>query len=190
MDLDDSKLSQAVSKAKATMAYEHVASQTVTRAGTMLRMVEQGLRDMQETDHDRILFGFLGLVAFGRSMTLVMQNLWTYDEAAFDSWYIPWQGEMKDDPLMRYFCNLRTMVIHHHAPAIGILLGGFGEDLAPIGSITIDGLPLPERHLGLPLDDTSMKNLSRLYVEYLQRMFDSFAPIAFAVQDRLVAKGR
>ena len=37
----------------------------------MLRMVHQGLRDMQETDQDRILLGFLGVVVFGRSMTLV-----------------------------------------------------------------------------------------------------------------------
>ena len=49
-----------------------------------------------------------------------------------------------------------------------------------------DGVPLPERHVGQPLDDTSMENLSRLYVTYLQRMFDSFAPVAFAVQDRLI----
>jgi hypothetical protein len=82
------------------------------------------------------------------------------------------------------------MVIHHDAPAIGILLGGFGENVPPIGSITIDGLPLPERHLGHPLDDTSTGNLSRLYVAYLQRMFDSFAPFAFAVQDRLIAADR
>jgi len=138
------------------------------------------------SDQDRILLGFLGVVVFGRSMTLVMQNLRSHDQEAFDSWYALWQEEIKDDSLMRYFCDLRTKVIHHDAPAINILLAGFGENVPPIGSITIDGLPLPERHLGQPLDDTSMGNLSRLYVAYLQRMFDSFAPVAFAVQDRLI----
>ena len=187
MDFDDPEFAQAVSKAKVAMTSRFAPSQTVTRAGTMLRMVLQGLRDMQETDHDRILFGFLGVVVFGRSMTLVMQNLRSHDQAAFDSWYAPWQEEMKDDPLMRYFYVLRTMVIHHDAPAIGILLGGFGESAPPIGSISIDGLLLPERHLGQALDDTSMRNLARLYGAYLQRMFDSFAPVAFAVQDRLIA---
>lgn len=186
MDFDDPEIAQAFVKAKATLTSWLAPSQTVTRAGTMLRMVEQGLRDMQETDQDRILSGFLGVVVFGRSMTLVMQNLRSHDREAFNSWYAPWQEEMKDDSLMRYFCDLRTMVIHQDAPAIGILLGGFGENIAPIGSITIDGLPLPERHLGQPLDDTSTGNLSRLYVAYLQRMFDSFAPVAFAVQDRLI----
>ena len=187
MDFDDPEFAEAVSKAKAAMTSRFAPSQTVTRAGTMLRMVLQGLRDMQEADHDRILLGFLGVVVFGRSMTLVMQNLRSHDQEAFDSWYAPWQEEMKDDPLMRYFYVLRTMVIHHDAPAIGILLGGFGENVPTIGSITIDGLPLPERHLEQPLDDTSMGNLSRLYVAYLQRMFDAFAPVAFAVQDRLIA---
>ena len=186
MDFDDPEITQAVSEAKAAVTSWLAPSQTVTRAGTMLRMVRQGLRDMQEADQDRILLGFLGVVVFGRSMTLVMQNLRRHDQEAFDSWYALWQEEMKDDPLMRYFSDLRTMVIHHDAPAINILLAGHGENVPPIGSITVDGLPLPERHLGQPLDDTSMGNLSRLYVAYLQRMFDSFAPVVFAVQDRLI----
>lgn len=187
MDFDDPEIAQAFSEAKAAATSRFAPSQTVTRAGTMLRMVQHGLRDMQEANQDRILLGFMGIVVFGRSMTLVMQNLRTHDREAFDSWYALWQEEMKGDSLMHYFCDLRTMVIHHDAPAISILLGGFGENTPPIGSITIDGFPLPEDHLGQPIDDTSMGNLSRLYVAYLQRMFDSFALVAFAVQDRLIA---
>jgi hypothetical protein len=63
---------------------------------------------------------------------------------------------MKNDPLMRYFNELRTKVIHQDAPAIGVLLAGHGTNLPPIGSITIEGLPLPDLHLGQPLDDTSI----------------------------------
>ena len=189
MDFDDPEVARAASEAHTALTSLLAPSQTVTRAGTMLRMVRQGLRDMQETGQgqDRILLGFLGVVVFGRSMTLVMQNLRGHDQDAFDSWYAPWRTEMKDDPLMRYFCDLRTKVIHHDAPAIGILLAGQGENVPPPGSITVDGLPLPARHLGQPLDGTSMANLCRLYVAYLERMFDSFAPVGFAVQDRLTA---
>ena len=187
MDFDDPELAQVVAKARAAVASRFAPSQTVTRAGTMLRMVRQGLRDMQEADQDRILLGFLGVVVFGRSMTLVMQSLRNHDREAFDNWYVPWQEEMKSDALMRHFYVLRSMVIHQDAPAIGILLAGHGTKVAPIGSITIEGLPLPTRHLGQPINDTSMGNLSRLYVTYLQRMIDSFAPVAFAVQDRLIA---
>ena len=187
MNFDDPEMARATAEARAALAARMAPSQAVTRAGTMLRMVQQGFRDMQETDQDRILLGFLGVVVFGRSMTLVMQNLRRHDQEAFDSWYAPWQEEMKRDPLMHYFYVLRTMVIHHDAPAIGILLAGHGEKVPPIGSITVDGLALPERHLGQPLDDTSMGNLCRLYLAYLQRMFESFATVAFAVQDRLIA---
>ena len=179
MNFDDPEFALAVSKANTAMASRLAPTQSLTRADTMLRMVKQGLSDMQETDHDRILFGFLGVVVFGRSMTLVMQNLRTHDEEAFNNWYADWQQEMKDDPLMLYFCDLRTKVIHMDGPAIGILLGGFGYNIAPVGSISVDGLPLPDRHLGQPLDDTSMRNLSRLYVEYLQRMFDSLRSCRF-----------
>lgn len=46
---------------------------------------------------------------------------------------------------------------------------------------------LPELHLGQLLDDTSMWNLSRLYAADLERMFESFTTVAFAIQDRLIA---
>ena len=162
-------------------------SQVVTRSGTMLRMVTQGLRDMNDADHDRLLFGFLGIVVFGRSMTLVMQNLRTHDRAVFDAWYAPWQQEMQADPLMKYFSDLRTKVVHQDAPAIGIVLVSVGADARPVGSITIEGLPLPTSHLGKNVEDTSMTNLCEIYCAYLTRMFEAFAPMAFAVQDRLLA---
>jgi hypothetical protein len=120
MDFDDPEVARAASEAHAALTSLLAPTQTVTRAGTMLRMMRQGLRDMQETGQDRILLGFLGVVVFGRSMTLVMQNLRRHDQDAFDSWYAPWRTEMKDDPLMRYFYDLRTKVIHHDAPAIDI----------------------------------------------------------------------
>jgi hypothetical protein len=194
MEFDDPEMARAASEARAAMTALLAPSQTVIPAGFMLRMAQQGLRDMQETEEaavrnnpDRVLLGFLGAVVFGRSMMFVMQNLKRHDRDAFDNWYSPWQAEMKDDPLMQYFDNLRNRVIHRDAPAIAILLGGFGANFPPIGSITVEGLPLPECHLGQCLNDTSIGNLCRLYVEYLQRMFDSFHPVAFAVQDRLIA---
>ena len=184
MNFEDPEWERAIAESRAALAARMAPSGVVTRAGTMLRMVKQGLRDMRETEEDRILLGFLGVVVFGRSMTLVMQNLRSHDREGFNKWYAPWQAEMKADPLMRYFYELRTTVIHQDAPLIGILLGG-SDPKAQIGSITIDGFPLPGHHLGQPLGDTSMLNLSSLYFAYLERMLKSFAEIAFAVQDRL-----
>ena len=156
-----------------------------TRAGTMLRMVRQGLRNMGDTGEDRKLLGFLGVVVFGHSMTEVMKNLRTYDRKAFNKWYSPFQDEMKCDELMKYFKNLRDQIIHKNVPMISIQLGGFGDNMRPIGSITVEDAPPPKSHLGLSLDDTSIFNLCRLYIIYLERMFESFAPLAFAVSDRL-----
>lgn len=186
MSLDEPEMDPMVSEAVAVLAERMAPSRVVTRAGTMLRMAQQGLRDIQESNEDRIVFGFLGIVVFGRTMTFVMQNLRRHDGDAFARWYAPWQREMKADSLMRYFSDLRTMVIHHDAPLVNVLIAGCGAEMPPIGSITIDGLPLPERHLGQVLEDTSMVNLCRLYVTYLERLFESFAPVAFALEDRLI----
>ena len=54
MNFDDPEMSRVVSDARAALVARMAPSQAVTRAGTMLRMVEQGLHDMQETDQDRI----------------------------------------------------------------------------------------------------------------------------------------
>jgi hypothetical protein len=172
----------------ATLREQMAPSQVVTRSGMMLRMVEQGLRDMKDADHDRRLFGFLGVVVFGRSMTLVMQNLRTHDRVAFEDWYRPWQQEMQGDALMKYFSDLRTKVIHQDAPAIGIVLASAGQNALPIGSITVEDNPPPRSHLRQELKDTSTMNLCELYYAYLDRVFEAFAPVAFAVQDRLLAE--
>ena len=63
MDFDDPEVARAASEAHAALTSLPAPSQAVTRAGTMLRVVRQGLRDMQETGQDRILLGFLGVVA-------------------------------------------------------------------------------------------------------------------------------
>jgi hypothetical protein len=94
---------------------------------------------------------------------------------------------MQADPLMKYFNDLRTKVVHQDAPAIGIVLFSDGTNARPVGSITIEELPLPTCHLGNNIEDTSMTHLCEIYYAYLKRMFEAFAPIAFVVQDRLLA---
>lgn len=163
-------------------------TQVVTRAGTLLRMARLGLEDLATVDEDRALFGFLGVVVYGRSMTLIMQHLRTYDEVAFDDWYQPWRDEMTGDPVCLYLADLRTKIVHHHSPGILYTLYAHGRNSPQVGSIRLDGVEPPAVHLGEPISDTSTMNLCRLYVAYLGRMFDSFAPIAFAVQDVMLAR--
>jgi hypothetical protein len=154
----------------------------------MLRATHLGLEDMRGDNHNRHVFGFFALVVFGRSMTLVMQHLRTYDKSAFDEWYAPWLSEMSGDPLLKWFYALRTQIVHDPGPLIGTLLSATGiGDLPPIGSLSIDGVRLPTEHLGEPIADTSTLNLCELYLRYLRRVFESFAPMAFEVQDRYTA---
>jgi hypothetical protein len=160
----------------------------LTRAGTMLRVVAQGLRDMDDDPTgDRRLFGFLGIVVFGRSVTFALQNLRTFEEATFDEWYKPWQNEMQHDPLLLYFNKLRTEILKDIAPPIAILLASVGSDLQPVGTITTPGRPLPSSHLGAPIEDPTAENLCRMYLKYLQKMVASAAPMVWEIQDRLDA---
>ena len=112
----------------------------------MLGMVKQGLRDMEDPNDNRALFGFCGVVVFGRSVTLALQNLRTFDAVAFNKWYGPWEQEMRADPLLRFFYKLRTQLLHDIDPPILVVVAGYGHGVR-LGSIRID-LPLPETHLG------------------------------------------
>lgn len=78
-------------------------TQVVTRAGTLPRMARLGLEDLATGEEDRALFGFLGVVVYGRSMTLIMQHLRTYDEVAFDDQ--PWRDKMTGDPVCLYLAG-------------------------------------------------------------------------------------
>ncbi len=54
--------------------------------------------------------GLRNLIAFGRSVTFVLQNLRSVvdGEFDFDAWYEPHQQSLRNDPLMRYFVEARN----------------------------------------------------------------------------------
>jgi hypothetical protein len=161
-------------------------AQVLTRATTMLRLVRQGLRDMEETEHDRILLGFFSIVVFGRAVTNALQNLRSFDRRSFDEWYGPWQQEMRDYELLRWFYELRSKILKGIVPMIGIVIGSVGrEDLWP-GAITVSDRPLPEVHRGHPIPDPSVIDLCRLYVTYLEELVESAAVVIWEVQDRRI----
>jgi hypothetical protein len=136
------------------------------------------------------MHAFLDVVVFGRSMTLVMQHLRTWDRDGFDQWYAPWQEAMATDPLFRFFNTLRREVIHGYTPEIGVALAVQGRTALQPGQVSLFDFPLPETHLGEPIEDQSTLNLCRLYQQYLDRMFTSFAPVVWKVQDRVYAEYR
>ncbi len=64
-----------------------------------------GLEDMKNPQRTRS--GLYNAVVFGRMVTFALQNLRSVVEG-FDVWYGPKKEEMKTDPLMNYFHELRT----------------------------------------------------------------------------------
>jgi len=79
-----------------------------------LRTAKLGLADLASDDPGRRIPGLRNLVVFGRAVTNVLQNL-RATEARFDAWYAPYVVEMGADPLMRYFYELRSVILKQGA---------------------------------------------------------------------------
>jgi hypothetical protein len=150
-------------------------------------MVRQGLRDMEEADPDRVLFGFFGVAVFGRSVAFALRRLKAFDRPAFERWYGPWK-EMETDPLVRFFIEVRDSIVHNIEPGIGVVLTAYGSNALTPGSVTIDRPP-PATYRGKSIEDTSMENLCRVYLAYLEEMFESASVVVWEVNDRFFAQG-
>jgi len=75
-----------------------------------IKTAEYGLRDLIEGPPERKLSGLRNLVVFGRAITNVLQGLRSI-EPEFDAWYRKYIDEMESDPLMKYFYNLRSLIL-------------------------------------------------------------------------------
>jgi hypothetical protein len=71
---------------------------------------EYGFQDLKMSHPQRKLPGLRNLVVFGRAVTNVLQNLRS-TETDFDRWYEKYETEMRLDPLMKYFHDLRSEIL-------------------------------------------------------------------------------
>lgn len=78
------------------------------RVDETLETAQLGLSDLLDTSRSRRMSRLRNLIAFGRSVTFVLQNLRSVVGRDFDAWYEPHQQSMKNDPLMRYFVEARN----------------------------------------------------------------------------------
>jgi hypothetical protein len=103
-------------------------------AAATLTTAEYGLRDLNSSDHERRLAGLRNLVVFGRAVTNVVQNLRSV-APDFDNWYQPFVVEMRDDPLLRFFYELRSIILKEGALPVGKVLHvknlNIPDDLGP-----------------------------------------------------------
>lgn len=154
------------------------------RATTHLRMVRIGLRDMEDSDPNRVIIGCFSVAVFGRSVTLALQCRAGWDKAAFDEWYAPWQVDMEQEPLCKFFYILRTDILHDLVPVGDIVTESSGPSAPPQGTVIFIRRPLPAKHRGRPIADSSTFNLCRLYLAYLDEMVDSASEVIAAVHKR------
>jgi len=76
----------------------------------ILNTAEYGLHDLIKGSPERKLSGLRNLVVFGRAVTNVLQGLKS-TEPTFDVWYQKHVDEMESDPLMKYFYELRSLIL-------------------------------------------------------------------------------
>jgi len=75
-----------------------------------LKTAENGLEDLVNGPRNRKLSGLRNLVVFGRAVTNVLQGLRS-TEPEFDTWYEKYVKEMDSDPLLKYFYDLRSLIL-------------------------------------------------------------------------------
>ncbi|WP_044550326.1 hypothetical protein [Mesorhizobium japonicum] len=84
------------------------AHEAISGAQARLKAAYFGLKDMDEQP-TRYQSGLMNAVVFGRMVTLSLQNM-RNDVESFDAWYEPHKTKMKDDPVMRFFIELRNKI--------------------------------------------------------------------------------
>jgi len=75
-----------------------------------LSTAKLGFEDLKSKNKVRRYSGLRNLIVFGRSVTFVLQNLSSI-EIEFDGWYEGIKGELKSDPLMKYFVEVRNNIL-------------------------------------------------------------------------------
>jgi hypothetical protein len=107
-DAARSTVEQRAGRAKMRGHGERSPKEIITEAEDLLRTARFGLEDMEQRP-GRAKTGLRNAVVFGRNTTWALQNL-KGKAVGFEKWYAAKQEEMKADPLMKYFCDLRTSI--------------------------------------------------------------------------------
>jgi hypothetical protein len=112
-----------------------MTNEILKRCDETLATARFGLEDIKSSP-ERRLAGLRNLVVFGRAITNVLQNLRS-TEPDFDKWYEPFQKEMENDPLMKYFYRLRSEILKQGNLGTGsyahIRAFHFPQDLQKVG---------------------------------------------------------
>jgi hypothetical protein len=103
------------------MAEAASAADVLRKTREMLRAAQRGLADLLGDEPTMRPIGIYNIAVFGRSVTLVLQNLRTIDRKKFDEWYAPYSKVLSTDPLFyKYFNELRNEILKEGPPDLSI----------------------------------------------------------------------
>lgn len=103
------------------MAEATSISDVFRKVDDLMALARSGLADLLGPKPPQRMMGVCNLATFGRSVTLVVQNLKTVvDRAAFDAWYEPKREAMKGDALMLWFVKLRNEILKEGPPSADV----------------------------------------------------------------------
>lgn len=89
---------------------KRTVEEIIKNAEDTLQTAAYGLDDFRNLKGPKRFSGLRNFVVFGRSVTLVIQTLSnTVDD--FEEWYAPLRDEMSQDKAMRYFLELRNVLL-------------------------------------------------------------------------------
>lgn len=93
------------------------AEGVLRKAEELLATARLGLEALEGDDPTRRPSGMHNVAVFGRSVTIVLQNLRSaVDRDAFEVWYAPHVERMKAEPVFRYFVDLRNEILKKGPP--------------------------------------------------------------------------
>ena len=110
----------------------------IRKAEDTLKTARFGYEDLTSGNRARRYPGLRNLIVFGRSVTFVLQNLKTpVGSERFEKWYLPIQVDLKTNPIMRYFVDLRNEILKQgKTPSIHMSasMSFSSSDMAKLGS--------------------------------------------------------
>lgn len=97
---------------------KQTTQQILENTNSIMKTAELGYSLLTKDSPKNRLSGLMNLVVFGRAVTSALQKLRGI-EPTFDEWYKRYVDQMREDPLLKYFYNLRSTILKEGIVRVG-----------------------------------------------------------------------
>ncbi|MFF2016213.1 hypothetical protein [Paenibacillus sp. NPDC058177] len=112
-----------------------------------LKTVELALKDLKNDLPERRHASIRNIITFGRSVTFAIQKLKSHVDD-FETWYKPKQQEMIENPLFKFFNEVRNQIIHE-----GRLDTSVSTNITYFSTLFLEYMPKPPNYTGFFMGD-------------------------------------